>query len=159
MAPNLRNIEQMNDFACRQKGALMTAAADNDSALLPTKAIRRFDVFAEFTRLDRLEKGYPADKAKGYGIWLAKVVASRAAGSRPSGKKHDQEDEHAFRSIGEEIQTDETFDLDIVERMGTEFYSKVFAPAIAETKKNGEKYEEIRDSIRTDWKPAKRTSR
>ena len=41
----------------------------------PTKAIRRFDVFAEYTRQQRREKGFPEDEAKGYGIWLTKVVA------------------------------------------------------------------------------------
>ena len=126
---------------------------ENKSDLHPAKAIRRFDVFAEYTRLDRLDKGYPADRAKGYGIWLAKVVASRKAGSKPSGKKFDETDEHAFRSIGDEEQTDETFDLDIVERMGKTFYSKVFSPAIKAAAKEGKKYEEIRDEIRADWKP------
>jgi hypothetical protein len=31
----------------------------------PRKAIRRFDVFAEYTRQERREKGYPEDEAKG----------------------------------------------------------------------------------------------
>jgi hypothetical protein len=124
----------------------------------PDKAIRRFDVFAEYTRLERLDKDYPKDEAKGYGIWLAKVVASRNAGSKPSGKKHPGP-EPKFRSIGDELQTDETFDQDIVDRMGTKFYSKVFSPAIEEARDKGEKYEDIRDSIRKDWKPEKRATK
>lgn len=44
--------------------------------LAPLKAIRRFDVFAEFNRLDALKEGRPGKEAKGHGIWLTNVVAS-----------------------------------------------------------------------------------
>jgi hypothetical protein len=135
----------------------MTKSDDDTGKLHPAKAIRRFEVFAEYTRLERLDKDYPEDEAKGYGIWLAKVVASRkfnASGeSKSSSGKKRPGPEPKFREIGDELQTDETFDHDIVDRMGTEFYSKVFAPAIAEARDKGEKYEDIRDSIRKAWKP------
>src|SRR5829696_10359405 len=105
--------------------------------LQPRQAIRRFDVFAEYTRQERREKGYPEDDAKGYGIWLAKVVAARrfgqkspADGKKPS-KKDAHEQEPKFRSVGDERQTDETFDHDIIDRMGARFYDEVFMPAIA----------------------------
>jgi hypothetical protein len=137
----------------------MTKSDGDTKELHPAKAIRRFDVFAEYTRLERLDKDYPADEAKGYGIWLAKVVASRkfntSGESKSSSGKKRPGPEPKFREIGDELQTDETFDHDIVDRMGTEFYSKVFAPAIAEARDKGEKYEEIRDSIRKAWKPDK----
>jgi hypothetical protein len=134
----------------------MTTTEDK-SDLHPSKAIRRLDVFAEYTRLERLDKGYPDDAARGYGIWLAKVVASRkfnkSGESKTSTGKKKPGPEPKFREIGDELQTDETFDHDIVERMGTSFYSAVFAPAIAKAKEEGETYEAIRDSIRKDWKP------
>jgi hypothetical protein len=129
----------------------------------PAKPIRRFDVFAEYTRLERLDKGLPQDEAKGYGIWLAKVVASRSrrskddSGSSSSKKKPGPEPK--FRSIGDEEQTDRTFDHDIIDRMGEDFYENVFAPAIEQAKADGKKYEDIRDSIRQDWKPEKASSR
>jgi hypothetical protein len=47
------------------------------SSLAPVKAIRRFDVFAEFKRVEQISKGMPEDEAKGFGLWVAKVVASR----------------------------------------------------------------------------------
>lgn len=123
----------------------------------PDQAIRRFDVFAEYSRLDRLAKGYPEDEAKGYGIWLAKVVASRQRRSKddgPSKSKHDlSEPEPKFRSLSGEEQTDRTLDHDIVDRMGEDFYTEVFAPAIKAARDNGEKYEQIRDAIRKAWKP------
>lgn len=130
----------------------------------PRQPIRRFDVFAEYTRQERRAKGFPQDEAKGYGIWLAKVVASRRFGQGSDGgnkKPRPKVDEHAeepkFRSVGEEMQTDETFDHDIIDRMGAGFYEDVFVPAITEARDQGKKYEEIRDAIRREWKPARAT--
>src|SRR5829696_5849482 len=112
----------------------MTAASE-DGAPAPRRAIRRFDVFAEYSRQERLEKGDAEDEAKGYGIWLAKVVASRRFGAKSNdGDRHaggHQAGPHQkFRSVGDDVQTDEVFDQEIVERMGTRFYREVFAPAI-----------------------------
>ena len=50
-----------------------------------------------------------------------------------------------------ELQTDETFDHEIIDRMGPEFYEVVFQPAIRDALAEGRKYEEIRDTIRKDW--------
>ena len=129
-------------------------------------SIRRFDVFAEYSRQERLDKGYAEDEAKGYGIWLAKVVAARRFGkqserAKPSsrGRAAGEEPEAKFRSVGDELQTDETFDHDIIARMGAAFYEGVFVPAITEARDRGESYEDIRDSIRKGWKSAKPTSK
>jgi hypothetical protein len=138
-------------------------AGSNDPS--PHQAIRRFDVFAEYTRQERHEKGYPEDEAKGYGVWLAKVVASRRFGQKSSSdgtkasKKDEPEEEPKFRSVGDELQTDETFDHDIIERMGARFYDAVFVPAITEAREEGKPYETIRDTIRRGWKPARGASR
>ena len=138
-------------------------AASPDAS--PNKPIRRFDVFAEYTRQERREKGYPEDQAKGYGIWLAKVVAARRFGQKSSsdGKKPGPQDAHdeepAFRSVGDELQTDETFDHDIIERMGARFYDEVFVPAIAAAREEGKTYETIRDTIRRGWKPSRAAAR
>ncbi len=127
-------------------------AKSNDGS--PHQPIRRFDVFAEYTRQERREKGYPADEAKGYGIWLAKVVASRRFGQKSSSdgkqprKKTKREEEPKFRSVGDELQTDEVFDHDIIDRMGTRFHHDVLAPAIAGARDEGKMYETIRDTIR-----------
>jgi len=129
----------------------------------PRQAIRRFDVFAEFTRQERRAKGYPEDEARGYGIWLAKVVAARRFGksSASDGKpprqkdEHEQEEEPKFRSVGDELQTDATFDHDIVARMGAPFYEEVFVPAITAAREEGRKYETIRDTIRKGCKPVR----
>ena len=132
------------------------------SDVQPQQAIRRFDVFAEYTRQERCEKGYPEDEAKGYGIWLAKVVAARRFGQKSSSdgqkpsKKDEREEEPKFRSVGDELQTDETFDHDIIERMGASFYDGVFVPAIAAAREAGKSYESIRDTIRKGWKPTRK---
>ena len=138
-------------------------ALSNDPS--PNQPIRRFDVFAEYTRQERREKGSPEDQAKGYGIWLAKVVASRRFGqksasesTKPTQKRERTEEEPKFRSVGDELQTDQTFDHDIIDRMGARFYDEVFVPAITAAREGGKKYETIRDTIRRGWKPS-RTAR
>jgi hypothetical protein len=131
---------------------------DTPGGLAPKKAIRRFDVFAEYTRQEQLKKGQPEDVAAGYGIWLAKVVAARKFGTKAKessgGHKHSPEGEK-FRSLDDELQTDQVFNIDIVLRMGPEFYQDVFVPAIEHARAEGKSYEEIRDEIRQDWKPRK----
>ena len=141
--------------------------------LRPRKAIRRFDVFAETKRLEALAHGEPDDVAKGYGIRIAKIVASRRFAGGTAKKTHhqrkdDPEDEpekgsrfggeggSKFRALDGEIQSDETFDQEIIDRMGPEFYEVVFQPEIQEALAAGRKYEQIRDTIRKDWKPARR---
>jgi hypothetical protein len=135
----------------------------------PKQSIRRFDVFAEYTRQARREEGAPDDEAKGYGIWLAKVVAARRFGrrdgaasppkpARPASGTED-EPEPKFRSVGDELQTDATFDREIIGRMGERFYHDIFAPAIADARARGERYEAIRDRIRAGWNASKSMAR
>ena len=120
-----------------------------------------------------LAHGEPDDVAKGYGIRIAKIVASRRFGGSTAKKtRHERKDDSdqepakgsrfggedgdKFRALDGEIQSDETFDREIVDRMGPEFYEVVFQPAIREALAAGRKYEQIRDTIRKDWKPARR---
>lgn len=128
----------------------------------PKAAIRRFDVFAEYTRLERRQEGMAAAVSKGYAIWLAKVVAARKFGRlRPGTKKQaelageppEERAKRRFRTLGGIEQTDKVFDKDIIQRMGRDFYSKVFAPAIKDAFEKGKAYREIRDTIRKSWKP------
>jgi hypothetical protein len=144
-----------------------------ETEIRPLQPIRRFDVFAETKRLEALAHGEPDDVAKGYGIRIAKIVASRRfGGSAPKKTRHEKGDTadgksemgsrfggeggSKFRALNGEIQSDEMFDREIVERMGPEFYEVVFQPAIQEAIAAGRKYEQIRDTIRKDWKPARR---
>jgi hypothetical protein len=144
-----------------------------ETEVRPLRPIRRFDVFAETKRLEALAHGEPEDVAKGYGIRIAKIVASKRFGGSaakktqherkdtaerelPSGSRFGGEDGGKFRALDGEIQSDETFDREIVERMGPEFYEVVFQPAIREALAAGSKYEQIRDTIRKEWKPARR---
>ncbi len=98
----------------------------------PLAPIRRFDVFAEFNRLRGLkEEGLAATKAKGYGLWLAKVVAAQKFGRmpRPRAKKKGEAvkrdfDKQKWRKLGGVEQTDKLFDRQIVNRMGKLFYNR-----------------------------------
>lgn len=134
------------------------------SELKPRFPIRRFDVFAEYQRVQLQERGMPERRAKGRGIWAAKVVAGRGGRGGPAPKSHEgsgsghdgskghEEEEDEFRSAGGVPQTDAVFDHEIIDRMGRDFYDQVFHPAIAQAFKEGKRYEEIRDVIRKDWK-------
>ncbi len=144
----------------------MGGEAGERTAPKPRQAVRRFDVFPEVNRLEALADGKPEDEAKGYGVWLAKVVAGRRFGRKGDRTERprilqegatapDDASGGKFRHVGDELETDETFDREIVERMGRDFYAQVFAPTIRAAVERGEKYEQIRDSIRADWKPVK----
>src|SRR5436190_22054993 len=92
--------------------------------LHPKQQVRRFDVFAEYSKLKALREGRPLDQAKGHGIWLAKVVASRRYGApssrqtsvrKPQGAGAEEAEAPApFRTLGGELQTDALFDREIV---------------------------------------------
>lgn len=134
------------------------------SDLKPNAPVRRFDVFAEYNRLKAMKEGESAAQAKGYGIWLAKVVAAKKFGKlEGKPKEHEKEKEgekkparqKKWRDLSGIPQTDKLFDKEIVKRMGQDFYSKVFSPAIREAFDEEKEYREIRDAIRREWKPAK----
>jgi hypothetical protein len=126
--------------------------------LRPIKPIRRFDVFAEYRMLDAREDGMKADQAKGYGLWVAKVLAARKFGRLKDRDRQVSPDEEKrrrrrkWRILSGVPQTDKLFDHAIVERMGREFYHDVFAPAVREARNRGQTYEEIRDRIRRRWR-------
>lgn len=139
-----------------------------ESDLHPRLPIRRFDVFAEYNRQKAIEDGIPADEAMGYGLWVAKVVASRSFGrsalSKPPSELRQMgadeaaegdapQDRPKWRSLDGKPQTDELFEKEIVRRMGAGFYHDVFVPAIEQAIAQGRSYQAIRDTIRKEWKP------
>ena len=79
--------------------------------------------------------------------------------TKPAQKRERTEEEPKFRTVGDELQTDETFDHDIIDRMGAQFYDTVFVPVISEARAEGKSYGTIRDTIRRGWKPARAASR
>ena len=123
----------------------------------PRKPIRRFDVFAEYRKLDaEQDEGMSVDQAKGYGLWVAKVVAARKFRRRKDEEKPSGDAPRRRRKwhvLGDEPQTDKLFDHEVVERMGPDFYREVFAPAVREARASGHTYESIRDRLRRKWKP------
>jgi hypothetical protein len=137
-------------------------------SMKPNRPVRRFDVFAEYQRLKALEKEkLPDDQAKGYGIWLAKVVAARkfsktrkkeGEGKEPGQKKEEREElvDNKWHALEGIPQTDALFDHEIIQRMGEDFYQKVFSPSIEKAYESGKDYMDIRDTIREDWKPEKK---
>jgi hypothetical protein len=145
----------------------MTSDATRKDAPHPKQQIRRFDVFAEYNRLKGLQKGMDEAHAQGYGLWVAKVVASgggRRSGStdhhatenaEDEGERHERPRDSEWHELSGKPQTDALFESEVVQRMGRDFYATVFAPAIAEAVKAGRSYESVRDAIRKEWKPAR----
>src|SRR5438270_2664315 len=125
----------------------------------PRNPIRRFDVFAEYRNQEQQDQGTPVDEAKGYGLWVAKVVAGRrfGRGRGPGGQAPGDHSESERRGKWHELegqpQTDSLFDAEVVARMGPEFYREVFVPAIQQARARGRSYEAIRDTIRRPWRP------
>jgi hypothetical protein len=126
----------------------------------PKRAIRRFDVFAEYRKQEETAAGRPEDEAKGYGLWVAKVVGAKPPERRDLGEPGERREPAApplvagkWHTLDGEPQTDDLFDREIVQRMGQDFYREVFAPAIRAAREQRRPYESIRDSIRKDWKP------
>lgn len=146
-----------------------TGGKEGGKQLKPRLPIRRFDVFAEYNRQKAIEDGTPPDEAMGYGLWVAKVVASRSFGRsvlskppselRKSGEGEDagegeaRPDKPSWHSLEGKSQTDELFEKEIVRRMGADFYYEVFVPAIEQAIAQDRTYTSIRDTIRKEWKP------
>src|SRR5689334_5255551 len=99
----------------------------------PKAPVRRFDVFAEYNRVKaQKEERLSAAKAKGKGLWLAKVVAARKFGrvSEPgeSGKGKAKQphklNKQGWHELSGIAQTDALFEKEIVTRMGATFYRR-----------------------------------
>ncbi len=124
----------------------------------PNATIRRFDVFVEYSRLKAMKDGMSAAQAKGYALWLAKIVAARRGMPRPKPEESGKGEKKKFkktkwRELSGKQQTDKLFDKEIVTRMGAGFYKEVFVPALRKAFEDGVDYKDIRDSIREDWQP------
>jgi hypothetical protein len=107
----------------------------------------------EYTRQDRIAKGEPEDVAARYGIWLAKVVAAQRSGANATTKalgegKALYPDDEKFRTVDEDLQSDQQFEIEIVQRMGEHFYRRVFMRVIEAVRDNAKKYDDIWDEIR-----------
>src|SRR5512142_2911567 len=102
------------------------------AAVKPRAPIRRFDVFAEYNRLKGIDQdGLSPSRAKGYGIWVAKVVAAGKFGrklktpEKEKTKEEKEKEEEKRKTEWHELsgipQTDKLFDKEIVGRMGKDF--------------------------------------
>lgn len=129
--------------------------------LAPRAPIRRFDVFAEYNRIKNEMKGMPPDQARGYAIWLAKIVAARkfarssetrAESSMALGRgPREERADDRYPTLDGEAQTGAVFDREIVDRMGKDFYRQVFSPAVFQAVERKEPYQAIRDRLRVPW--------
>ncbi len=123
--------------------------------LKPQAPIRRYDVFAEWNRIKaEKEFGFPENEAKAYGLAVAKVVAARKFyGHRLKyrGATRAYIEGKTKEKWWRKLATPEEFNEKIINRMGKDFYEKVFRPAIEKAYEEGKDYMDIRDSIREEW--------
>lgn len=135
--------------------------AARSQPLYPEKPIRRFDVFAEYQRIKYEQRGLPPDQAKGFALWMAKLVAARKF-ARTEETRMAMTERLAegmdrlragakFLELSGTTQTDELFNREIVQRMGEAFYHKVFSPAVAQAIVERKSYQRIRDRLRAPW--------
>ena len=114
-----------------------------ETEIRPQAPIRRFDVFAEYNKLKGLERGLDKAHAEGYGLWVAKVVASGggrrgaqahepqaepgahepqaepgARSERAQEPPHEGPPEQEWHVLSGEPQTDALFEREVVRRMG-----------------------------------------
>jgi hypothetical protein len=122
----------------------------------PRLQIRRFDIFAEWNRLKARER-HKLDEAdaRAYGLAVAKVVAARklhgAAPEQSRELKRRAREEEVGEPWWEHLGSDEEFAQKIIGRMGREFYTGVFQPAVQRAWDAGQRYEDIRDTLREGW--------
>jgi hypothetical protein len=129
----------------------------------PRLQIRRFDIFAEWNRLKaRTRHKLKEADAQAYGLAVAKVVAARKLhGAAPEQTRdlkrrarQDEVDEPWWEHLG----SSEEFEKKIIERMGPGFYAEVFQPAIQHAWDAGRDYEDIRDTLRSEWNARRHTT-
>jgi len=122
----------------------------------PRLQIRRFDIFAEWNRLKaRTRHKLKEADARAYGLAVAKIVAARKQHGTPPEQtrelkrraRQDELDEPWWEHLG----SSEEFEKKIIERMGREFYTDVFQPALQQAWDAGQHYEDIRDTLRSAW--------
>ncbi len=127
-----------------------------EAQLAPRLQIRRFDIFAEWNRLKALtrHKLKEAD-ARAYGLAVAKVVAARKFHGGPPEQTRELKRRAREEELGEpwweHLGSGEEFAQKIIERMGREFYAEVFQPAVRRAWDAGQRYEDIRDTLRGEW--------
>ena len=123
--------------------------------LKPKAPIRRFDIFAEWNRIKAIkEYGFSEEEAKAFGLAVAKVVAARKFyGHRIKyrGATREYLEGKTKEKWWEKLASAEEFDEKIVERMGRDFYEKIFSPAILKAYEEGKDYMDIRDTLREEW--------
>jgi hypothetical protein len=129
----------------------------------PRLQIRRFDIFAEWNRLKaRTRHKMKEADARAYGLAVAKVVAARklhgAAPEQTRELKRRARQEEMDEPWWEHLGSGEEFEQKIVERMGREFYADTFQPAVRHAWDDGQKYEDIRDTLRSEWNERRQTA-
>jgi hypothetical protein len=109
--------------------------------------IGKFDILAAYTYVKALLDGTPANEAKERGIVAAIMGANAKLGHTGSSRKDHQTDKTAAEQKKKTTITAETFDHQVVDKMG-EFFDKTFLPAIKKMVKANMSYDEIKSRLK-----------
>ncbi|MHA1296868.1 MAG: hypothetical protein ACTSRH_08160 [Promethearchaeota archaeon] len=112
--------------------------------------IGKWDIIAEYHRIDWLKKGYSEEEAKIHGIVIAIVGYRARMGKKATGYKIETKGKEKGVSLThrkkEHWITTKEFDK-IIKKMGENFYHKVFSPAIEKLYEKGYSYEDVKKAV------------
>ena len=124
----------------------------NPKELEEIKSIKigKWDIISEYHRIEWLKAGHNEVEAKIHGIVIAVVGYQARLGKEPQKYKLEQKGKEKGVSVTHRKQekwiTTEDFDK-IVNKIGDNYYRKVFSPAIENLYNKGYSYDEVKKAV------------
>ena len=112
--------------------------------------IGKWDIISEYHRIDWEEKGHDVEESKIHGTLIAILGYQKRTGKSPhffDVEERNGEKGKTVKQRGDEKWiTSKEFDK-IINKIGKEFYIKIFAPAIKKLYKEGYSYTEVKKKV------------
>ena len=112
--------------------------------------VGKWDIISEYHRIDWEEKGYNEEESKIHGTLIAILGYQKRTGQSPHFFDVEERNGEKGKTVkqrgSEKWITSKEFDK-IVNKIGNEFYSKVFSPAIKNLYKAGYTYSEVKKKV------------
>ena len=124
----------------------------SDAELEKIKRVKigKWDIISEYHRIDWEEKGHDEEESKIHGTLIAILGYQKRTGHSPhiyEVEERNGEKGKTVKQRGEEKWiTSKEFDK-IIDKMGNEFYHKIFSPAIKNLYKKGYSYAEVKEKV------------
>jgi len=112
--------------------------------------IGKWDIISEYNRIDWVKKGNSEEEAKIHGIVIAIIGYKARTGKERQPYKFETKGKEKGVSVThrnkEKFVTAQEFDK-IVKKMGENYYSKVFSPAIEHLYEQGYSYDDVKKAV------------